>query len=282
MNETAKNIQRVKEINSSINFDNETDYWESYIKYIHYLTSEEFEPIKERKNKSGIYMIYIDEVINYDFYNNKIIPVYIGKSRNKKGMSSRWTSHRTEIRKFISDADEHGIEKTLLSGRWDGKHLYSKIGKILIKNNLSVDNVKFRVIEFCESIEESKLLKIEQKYIKSINSIRFGLNQFEFIVDFHKLQSMIKQKSNILSIDKIKLQDNQILDLIKQMSNDLLKIKEFISENIAEWIFNGYGISNFINLLDFSLFFTKYYYSGKDKESLISFFELFLNKIKKT
>lgn len=121
------------------------------------------------EEKSGIYMIYVN-----NFTNEKIIPIYVGKSSN---IQQRYEQHYNEIL-ALNHLSYNRYEEYFYSkgfNFYDGKFKTCKIFKFMLENNCSLNDYKMIVLEYCE---QEELEKNEQKYIKLLKSEYFGFNQF--------------------------------------------------------------------------------------------------------
>lgn len=126
--------------------------------------------------KSGIYAIYITNYINdYEGRNRLIFPIYIGQSKN---ILYRKNQHLKEIKNILNLTNKEFNER--LKKHREKTYLYFKIRKCLEECNLNIDNIKFKVLEYCESKKEI-LDKIEQDYIEKYCGIKYGFNQFETV-----------------------------------------------------------------------------------------------------
>lgn len=125
-------------------------------------------------NKSGIYAIYIE---NYDYkcmkYEECIIPIYVGQSKN---IYQRMLSHKKKLKEIFSYSIDD-FNKNLKTKK-ESQYLYHKIRKCVNDSNLTQENIKFKLLEYCE---ESKLLEREKYYIDLYKTESFGLNQLSSI-----------------------------------------------------------------------------------------------------
>ncbi|WP_371246563.1 hypothetical protein ACA758_00935 [Mycoplasmopsis agassizii] len=152
---------------------------------------------KFNENEKGIYVleIVIDKVNS--FY-------YIGKTLNSRGFRARIQSHKASIKKYFEDVMEaatvnnvgirEGFQIVASSTMWDGKHLYTKIVKLLLDTDQTVDDIKEHVLAILDNSlssqnkEDNELASmIELNYINKFETYIYGLNQWEHIICFHKL-----------------------------------------------------------------------------------------------
>ena len=76
----------------------------------------------------GIYLIKIGD------------KYYVGKTNSTFGR--RFSDHRVLIKKYLQDIETTGSYKeTFTSGRWDGKHLYSKFVMAMTQNNIKIEQI---------------------------------------------------------------------------------------------------------------------------------------------
>lgn len=167
--------------------------------------------------KSGIYAIYIE---NFDYklmeYEPLIIPIYIGQS---KDMYARMLSHRKKLKEIFSYTINEFNNN--LKTKKEGQYLYHKIRKCINDTNMDQQNIKFKVLEYCNN---SDLLEREKYYIDLYRAEDFGFNQLSAI-----------QKIVTSSVENAS--DKEIIDLLN-----------LISENIKQALIdksNNYGFSSF-------------------------------------
>lgn len=239
--------------------------------YQNFLCNEQFEPVNFRKKNVGIYLMYIDVPMEKFWNEGRVLPFYVGKSNAKAGMGSRFSNHKSQIKKIMEEIKTEDYKTVINSGRWNGKHLYSKIASLLQKFALNYDAVKFRVIESFEQIEELELLALEEDYIEMLNTIRFGLNQFHFIVEYHKLNGLLANQFRNTNKEQQEENKKNSIGLVWIMTEEIPILVEFIEKNIFDWLPDGFSYSNFNNLLMFMKSFTENYYIGPDnlKEELL-------------
>lgn len=132
---------------------------------------EEITP-KTKCKKSAIYMIYID-----DWTDDKIIPIYIGKSVD---VQHRYKNHYCEILSLNRlTYDEYKDYND--SGIYDGTFKSCKIFKYMIEHNCTLADYHLVVLEYCDT----KLLDDrEQYYINKFKSEYFGFNQLNLTTLF--------------------------------------------------------------------------------------------------
>lgn len=115
--------------------------------------------------KSGIYMIYVD-----CFDDEKIIPIYIGKSTD---IQKRYKSHYQEIL-ALNRLSYDEYKKYTQSGLYDGAFKSCKIFRYMVEHNCSLLDYHMIPLEYCD---ESLLDEREQFYINGFKSEYFGFNQ---------------------------------------------------------------------------------------------------------
>ncbi|AJQ45129.1 hypothetical protein JM47_00450 [Ureaplasma diversum] len=179
----------------------------------------------------GIYVLYIKD----HNYNNNIIPIYIGQSKNIK---ARYLSHKNELKYlinlYLSDHKHHAFYEHYELNKQDGKHLYSKMFSYLVKNNLNIDHLKIKVIELCD---EADLDQLEYYYINQYRSDLFGFNQLFFISQCYVLHF---SEAKLLAKTKIEL--NKLLDY------GLM----FLNQFDQSWLDYGYADFNFYHFIKFA------------------------------
>ena len=194
----------------------------------------EFEEIKEKidsdmkqrkeiestDTKSGIYSIYIDD-FNSELmkYEKHIIPIYIGQS---KDIFNRKKEHEKRIKNIFSYPID--VFNSNLKTKKEGQYLYHKIRKCINEANLSVENIKFKVIEYCD---ENKLLEREKQYIETYGSEKFGLNQI----------------SSIQKIIMSDIENDSEEDLMRILDDAELDINEVILNKKSNYGFAGFNAS---------------------------------------
>ena len=173
--------------------------------------------LDEADKKSGIYAIYIE---NFDYklmeYEPLIIPIYIGQS---KDMYARILSHRKKLKEIFSYTINEFNNN--LKTKKEGQYLYHKIRKCINDTNMDLQNIKFKVLEYCNN---NDLLEREKYYIDLYRAEDFGFNQLSAI-----------QKIVTSSVENAS--DKEIIDLLN-----------LISENIKQALIdksNNYGFSSF-------------------------------------
>lgn len=160
--------------------------------------------------RSGIYLIYIKDIESKDY-----IPIYIGQSVN---IYNRRTAHRMQIKKlFLEKKELYNMMISLNAG----KYLYCKIVSTLRNNNKTMEDVKFKIIEYCD---KDLLDSREQYWIKFYESTIYGFNQVQEIVDSNKVIAMIRKgNDNNKNWNEIAIEGKNTL--IK-MENKLHKFNE--------------------------------------------------------
>lgn len=178
---------------------------------------EQKKELDEADKKSGIYAIYIE---NFDYklmeYEPLIIPIYIGQS---KDMYARILSHRKKLKEIFSYTINEFNNN--LKTKKEGQYLYHKIRKCINDTNMDLQNIKFKVLEYCNN---NDLLEREKYYIDLYRAEDFGFNQLSAI-----------QKIVTSSVENAS--DKEIIDLLN-----------LISENIKQALIdksNNYGFSSF-------------------------------------
>lgn len=120
-------------------------------------------------NTSGIYMIYID-----NFSNDKIVPIYIGQSKN---IQTRYKQHLSEILALNRLSNEE-YEKYFFSKSYsfyEGKFKTCKIFKYMIEHNCRIKDFRMVILE---EVESSALDDKEVQYFQKLLPSFLGFNQF--------------------------------------------------------------------------------------------------------
>lgn len=125
----------------------------------------------------GIYLLYID-----NFQDEKIIPFYIGKSKN---VQRRYRNHIEDVKRLIQYGYENYHDEFFWSavGRrriFDGKYRPCKILKYLVDHDCTFDDVKMVVLEKCL---EEHLDEREEYYLSLYLPAFFGFNQISTITE---------------------------------------------------------------------------------------------------
>ncbi len=175
--------------------------------------------IDSKDKTSGIYILYIDNLILDD-----IIPIYVGQSVN---LYNRRTSHRTNTKKLFELSKEQYNKTIPLNS---GKYLYCKLVSTLKNNNKTLDDVKFKILEYCNKDE---LDDKESYWINYFETTIYGFNQFEEIIKSNKLTAEIvyaKDKTKI-DYDDIAIRGTELLakfkNKVEKFDKSLLKYKYY-------------------------------------------------------
>ncbi|WP_459481925.1 hypothetical protein [Clostridium saccharoperbutylacetonicum] len=130
--------------------------------------------------ESGIYMIYID-----NFNDEKIIPIYIGKTTNfqkryKQHLSEIMTLNRFEYDNYIS---------LLYNQFYEGNYKACKIFKYMLEHDCSLKDFHMIILEKVEENLEEK----EQEYFNIYKPAFFGFNQLNTRIEIMKYYSTNKR-----------------------------------------------------------------------------------------
>ncbi|UOQ84613.1 excinuclease ABC subunit C [Gracilibacillus salinarum] len=124
-------------------------------------------------NVSGIYMIYID-----DFKNDKVVPIYIGQS---KDVQKRYKRHYSELlalnRLSYDEYKKYFFSKG--SSFYEGNFKSCKIFKYMLENNCILQDFHMVILD---EINEGKLEDKEQEYFREFMPSFFGFNQFNSLL----------------------------------------------------------------------------------------------------
>ncbi|WP_342189903.1 hypothetical protein [Spiroplasma endosymbiont of Dilophus febrilis] len=199
-------------------------------------------------NKKGIYALYIQlPTVKL----NKLIPVYIGQSKNKNGIGERFKQHKIQLSKLLKmsplDYEEH-IE----SGKQDGKHFYSKLHDFVRNINGSINDIKIKLLEEfvehpncnvkkCQCLDEK-----EQWWINEFKVEYFGFNQLAFVINWHKLVNSLRNNYYDKLVSKKFINDTKALG------------QKVIANHNDEYLQYGYYDFNFTNFKKFYVCFERY------------------------
>lgn len=136
---------------------------------------------------SGIYMIYID-----NFTNDKIVPIYIGQS---KDIQTRYKQHFSEIlslnRLSYDEYEKYFFFKS--KSYYEGAFKACKVFKYMIENNFTLQDFRMIVLE---EVEEEYLDEKEQAYFQKLLPSFFGFNQLNSFLKRLKSRFSNSQMSN--------------------------------------------------------------------------------------
>lgn len=209
----------------------------------------------------GIYLIKIGD------------EYYVGKTNSTFGR--RFSDHRVLIKKYLQDIETTGSYKeTFTSGRWDGKHLYSKFVMAMTQNNIKIEQIEFFVIEFQkEKYDDKFLMTRENYYIEHFKSYIYGMNQIGITILAHEiLYKFIYRGIKLTKSDLEEYKERFILDekkfvnFLKQIYEKHLFIYKWVRFNIRN------GINFYRRLLEFG--FNKF---QRYEDEISDFKELFSN-----
>ena len=156
---------------------------------------------------AGIYMIYLDH-----FDDNRIIPIYIGRSNN---IQRRYKEHYCEILSLNRlSYDEY--KKYNYLGIYDGSFKSCKIFKYMIDNKLTLKDFHFIVLECC--LEEELDIK-EQYYIEKFKSEYFGFNQLN-LKTFYPSYIFYNRENNTLLYEKY-------IEIFLKNCNNIIKYYDY-------------------------------------------------------
>lgn len=115
---------------------------------------------------AGIYMIYID-----NFSDDKIIPFYIGQTKN---LQKRYKDHLSEIM-ALNRLDCDYYNALLVQKFYDGSLKACKMFKYMVDHECSLKDFHMIILENVNELD--KLEQIEQEYFKLYHPAFFGFNQ---------------------------------------------------------------------------------------------------------
>lgn len=177
----------------------------------HHVTSQ------TKQSKAGIYLIYVN-----NFSSDKILPIYIGKSKN---IQKRYQSHLTEL--LTLNRLAYGEYKKYWFGEYgsfyNGRYKTCKIFQYMVEHKCTLDDYRMLILEEVEGDEEL-LDKREQYYFSKYYPAFLGFNQLNSRVEFPKVAHA--------KGDDVKKQRQK---LIKYAKEDIKNIERFY----------GYGYTEF-------------------------------------
>jgi len=210
----------------SLNVNNEYEEVLNLIKQ-RISNSEDIINHSTKNNASGIYMIYID-----NFSDDKILPIYIGKSNN---LQKRYESHYKEILSLNHLSYDTYYEYFYHNGHnfYDGHFRVCKIFKYMLDHNCDLKDYKMIVLEYGDN---DKLEELEQKYIKLFKSEFFGFNQLNIV----SLYPLVHHSIN--NNDK-----NNIIYYLNKAIENCYEIKKYIDYGFTKFNYNYsvYGLKQF-------------------------------------
>lgn len=206
------------------NFEVLTLFDQAKAKYFQVLELNDNDIINNKEAVSGIYALFFvsDKIEN-------IIPLYIGQSKNIK---NRFRAHKTALNKLFKMTDEQ-LDEHLRSGKQDGNHLYTKMILFLKAHNLTLKDLKIKVLASNITKTYFRLQK-EQEFITYYQTETFGFNQLEFIQLANRHSNMSNATYSLSSISKMWNCGIQYLD---QFNLDLLNygFYQFNFESFLSW-----------------------------------------------
>lgn len=157
---------------------------------------------KTNFKKSGIYIFYVD-----DFKDDKIIPFYIGQTKN---FQKRYQQHYSELM-ALNRFEYETYKEYLFNNFYDGEYRACKVFKYMVEHKCTLKDFHMLILE---DVPENKLFEKEQEYFEKYLPAFFGFNQMNTI-------SLKEQaKSNIIS-------RRQLMDYILKDSVNLDKFWEY-------------------------------------------------------
>lgn len=188
-------------------------------------------------NVSGIYMIYID-----NFTSNKIIPVYIGQS---KDIQKRYKEHYSEILALnrLSYDEYFNYFFSKRSSFYEGNFKSCKIFKFMIENNCTLDDYHMIIVE---ETEIENLFQKEEEYFQLLLPSFFGFNQ---------LNSFLKSQS--FGFQSTRLDDTQINEYLDLLIEDVNCIYSYYEYGFTRFNFEHSFPKDISFLLNISESFNK-------------------------
>ena len=207
------------------------------IKKLYLEQIKELKDVDTKDKKSGIYLIYIEGIDNDNY-----IPIYIGQSVNIYNRKSR---HKVEIKKLFQ------LEKELYNKMiplFSGKYLYCKIVSTLKNNNKTMDDIKFKILEYCDK----KILNNKEKYwINYYQTMIYGFNQFQEIIDSNKIiASIVYGNKEKINWNEIAINGkNTLLEFMSKLDdfNENLKKYKYYQVNYSFLFGNLYELNKIMN-----------------------------------
>ena len=182
-------------------------------------TIDKINDVNTKDKTSGIYILYID---NIDLDN--LIPIYVGQSKN---IYARKNNHKSKIKRLFNLPDEVYNDSIMLNS---GEYLYCKLVSTLKNNGKDMEDIKFKVLEYCN---QEELDEREQYWIKYFESTIYGFNQFDEIIKSNQLVAELTYKSDLSGddYDRLLLNGKKVLEMFKNKTTnfdkDLLKYKYY-------------------------------------------------------
>lgn len=147
------------------------------------------------KKQAGIYLLYID-----DFSDEKIIPIYIGKTLD---LQKKYQIHISEFL-ALNRLYSHHYEYTLLDDFYDQDHETIKMFQYMVDHDCKLTQIKMIILNKM-SQNKDKIFKAELKWINNTESPYLGFNQFNTVTQLNRLKSLNKYDSHLESQNCCKL-----------------------------------------------------------------------------
>lgn len=184
-------------------------------------------------NTSGIYVIYIDGFDTEQMQDGDyILPVYVGQSKN---IHTRISSHKRSLKEIFGCSVKEFNSR--LKSKKEKQYLYCKLRKCISDCKLDLDNVKFKVLEYCS---ETELDEKERFYIDLYKCEDLGLNQMPSV-------------QNIVKCNPTKASDKDIINVLNSIIADINRYLENKC-NLGFFYFNshmlGYNAYSFLYKLE--------------------------------
>lgn len=100
---------------------------------------------KSNYKNGGIYLLYVD-----NFNNDKIIPIYIGKTNN---FQERHKEHLKELFALNRLSKEY-YTSAIINKYFEGYYKSCKIFKYMVENHCSLNDIHMIILEECEDEEK--------------------------------------------------------------------------------------------------------------------------------
>jgi hypothetical protein len=168
-------------------------------------------------NIPGIYMIYID-----NFTNDKIVPIYIGQSKN---IQRRYKQHFSGILALNRLPYEEYHKYFFLESKsfYEGSFRSCKIFKYMIENKCTLQDFHMIVLE---EVEEEYLDEKEQEYFQRLLPSFLGFNQLNSFLKQRKFRFLNSEMSN-----------SEIEDYLSILQEDINRIYSYYEYGFTRFNF---------------------------------------------
>lgn len=120
--------------------------------------------------KAGIYMLYIDDLVD-----EEIIPFYIGQTDD---FQERFKQHYMQLL-ALNRLEKSCYKYALRKGLYEGKYRLCKIYSYMVNHKCRLNNFHMIILEEIEDYEQR--IVVENKYINELSASFFGFNQMNSV-----------------------------------------------------------------------------------------------------